>query len=196
MPLGQHFTSLIAAEEKRPAGGKLWRTVLALCSVSQDAAGTILLLLVPADSEVPWKPSKGFQKKSKLKSSVIRLKHSFLRTPTLHSRKMKASPDFRSKASIFCLNLFPGGFLRTATLAKRLGDSSHVDQRYWWIRNISLTLQETDLAAAKPICLPFTSARIWRIESRSLSVAVWGVRFTVSKSIVIPKATPTSSVLA
>lgn len=113
-----------------------------------------------------------FQKKSKLKSSVIRLKHSFLRTPTLHSRKMKASPDFRSKASIFCLNLFPGGFLRTATLAKRLGDSSHVDQRYWWIRNISLTLQETDLAAAKPICLPFTSARIWRIESRSLSVAV------------------------
>lgn len=41
-----------------------------------------------------------------------------------------------------------------------------------------------------------TSALICRIESRSLSVAVCGVLFTVSKSMVMPNATPISSVLA
>lgn len=41
-----------------------------------------------------------------------------------------------------------------------------------------------------------TSALICFIESRSLKVAVWGVLFTVSKSMVMPKATPISSVLA
>lgn len=41
-----------------------------------------------------------------------------------------------------------------------------------------------------------TSALICLMESRSLRVAVWGVLFTVSKSMVMPKATPISSVRA